>query len=80
MCSARTPDFMNSSRRWIECRDIDREGDRLSALGVLVPVGDDVADELRPVHAIGELALDVIADARFDAFQVRIDRRVARGF
>ena len=42
-------------------RDVDGKGHGLPALAELVPVGDDVADQLRPVHAIGELALDVVA-------------------
>ena len=42
-------------------RDVDREADGLSALAVFVPVRDDVADQLRPIHALGELAFDVIA-------------------
>jgi hypothetical protein len=34
---------------------VDRECDRLAALAMLVPVRDDVADKLRPIHALGEL-------------------------
>ena len=45
-------------------RDVDGEGDGLPALAVLVPMRDDVADQLRPIHALGELALDVVAGAR----------------
>ena len=42
----------------------------------MVPVRDDVADQVDAVHPLGELRLDIIADTRFDALQVRIDRRV----
>ena len=54
---------MNSSRNVDGVRDVDGEGDGLPALAVLVPVRDDVADQLRPIHALGELALDIIAGA-----------------
>ena len=57
-------------------RDVDREGDGLPPLAEFVPVGDDVADQLRPVHALGELGLDVVAVARADATQIGIDRRI----
>ena len=39
---------------------LTRERDGLPALAELMPVGDDVADELGVVHALGELVLDVI--------------------
>ena len=42
-------------------RDVDGEGDGLSPLAVFVPVRDDVADQLRPIHALGELAFDIVA-------------------
>src|SRR6516225_778465 len=46
------------------------------ALAELMPMLDDIADELRPIHALGELGFDVVALAGFHAPQVRIDRRV----
>ena len=39
-------------------------------------MGDDVADQLGPIHALGELRLDVVAGLRADALQVGIDRRI----
>ena len=37
------------------------EHDRLAAIGVTMPVADDVTDELGPIDARGELMLDVVA-------------------
>ena len=45
--------------------DADGEADGLPALAELVPMGDDVADQLGRVHALGELALDIVAARRF---------------
>ena len=45
-------------------RDVDRERDGLPALAELVPVGNDVTDQLGNVHALGELALDVVTGLR----------------
>ena len=42
-------------------RDVDGEGHGLPALAELVPVRDDVADQLRAIHAVGELGLDIVA-------------------
>jgi hypothetical protein len=56
--------------------DAARERDGLAALAVFVPVGDDVADELIVVHALGELGLDVVALLGAHAAQIGIDRRV----
>src|SRR5215813_11624165 len=56
--------------------DAAGEGDGLAALAIFVPVRDDVADELVPVHALGELGLDIVAGLRLDAVQVRVDRGV----
>ena len=76
MCSARTPDADEFIAQVDRVRDVDREGDGLSALAVLVPVRDDVADQLGPIHALGELAFDVVAGDRADALQIGIDRRI----
>ena len=48
-------------------------------LAVFDPVGDDVADQFRPVHAVGEFALDVVAVADVNTMQIRIDRRIDAG-
>ena len=74
-CSARTPDFDELVADVQRVCDVHGEADRLPAFAVLVPMGDDVADEVRTVHPIGELAFDIVADAGLDAFQVGIDRR-----
>ena len=66
---------MNSSRMCSECATLTAKQTVLPPLAVLVPVGDDVADQVGAVHALGELRFDVIADAGLDAAQVRIDRR-----
>ena len=60
-------------------RDVDREGHRLAALAELVPVRDDIADQLRPIHAIGELRLDVIAGLGANTGEIGIDRRIDAG-
>jgi hypothetical protein len=56
---------------------VDSEGHRLPALAVLVPVGDNVADELGTIHPLGELGFDVVATLDADAEQVRLRRREA---
>src|SRR4029077_18469228 len=56
--------------------DAAGEGDDLAALAILEPVGDDVADELVPIHPLGELGLDIVAGLRPDAAQIRLDWRV----
>ena len=76
MCSQRTPDLDELVADVDAVRDVDGEGDGLPALAVLVPVRDDVADQLRPIHAIGELGLDVVAVTRAHAAQIGIDRRI----
>ena len=58
--------------------DIGGEHHGLAALGQAVPVGNDVADELRPVHALGEFAFNVVAGMGVDAFEVRRGRRIDR--
>ena len=35
--------------------DVDGEADGLPPLAVLVPVGDDVADQIVAIHSLGEL-------------------------
>src|SRR3974390_3026550 len=55
---------------------VDGERDRLSALAELMPVRADIADELRAVHPLGQLRLDVVAGLRADAAKIGIDRRV----
>ena len=75
MCSARTPDLMNSSRRWTLVRDVDREADGLPALTVFVPVRDDVADQLgRSMRSASWL--HIVAAFGAHAGQVGLDRRV----
>src|SRR5262249_33640397 len=59
--------------------DAAGEGDSLAVLAVLEPVRDDVADELVPIHALGELGLDIVAGLSPDAAQIGIDRRVHPG-
>src|SRR5262249_51311674 len=48
----------------------------LAPFAVLEPMLDDVADQLRPVHAVFELALDVVASPRLNATQIRLWRSV----
>ena len=57
-------------------RHVHCERDSLPALAVLVPVRDDVTDQVGPVHPRSQLAFDVITGDRADATQIRIDRRV----
>ena len=76
MCSARTPDLTNSSRMWTECADADRKGHGLSTFAELMPVRDDIADQLRLIHALGKLLLDVIAGLRCGRPKIGIDWRI----
>ena len=78
ICSAFTPDLMNSSRMWTEWATLTAKQTVFAPVAVLVPMGDDVADQIGTVHALGELVLDVIADAGFDALEVNIARRIDR--
>ena len=65
--------------------DMDRvtdgggKADGFAPLAEFDPVGDDVADQFRPVHAVGEFAFDVVAVPDVNAMQIRIDRRVDAG-
>ena len=69
ICSARTPERMNSSRMWMRVRDADGKDDGLPALAELVPMRDDIADQLRLVHAVGKLVLDIVAGDGLHAFK-----------
>ena len=60
-------------------RDVDGEGHRLPALAKLVPVRDDVADQFRPIHAVGKLGFDIVAGLDANACQIGIDRRIDAG-
>jgi hypothetical protein len=75
-CSARTPGAHEFVADVDAVADAAGEGHGLAALAILEPVRDDVADELVPIHALGELGLDVVAGLRLDAAQIRIDWRV----
>ena len=57
-------------------RDVDGEANRFAAFAMLVPMRDDIADQVLAVHALGELRLDIIADAGLDATKVRVGRRI----
>src|SRR5215469_393752 len=57
-------------------RNIAGEGDGLFALAELVPMGNDIADELGVVHSGGKFGLDIVTVADMDAAQIRLDRRV----
>ena len=59
--------------------DAGGKADGFLPLAEFDPVGDDVADQFRPVHAIGEFALDVIAVPDVNTMQIRIDRRIDAG-
>ena len=48
--------------------DIDGEGDGFSFLAELVPVCDDIADQLGAIHALGKLALVIVACDGSNAF------------
>ena len=49
---------------------VDREGDSLAPLAELQPMRDDIADQFRLIHAIGELDFDIVAGLDLDAFQI----------
>jgi hypothetical protein len=57
-------------------RDVDAEHQGLPSLAVSVPVGDDVADQIVAVHAIGKLLDDVIPLPGLDTLQIGSGRRV----
>ena len=58
----------------------DGKANGFAALAVFVPMGDDVANQLRPVHPLGKLALNVIAGLHLHALKVRLRRRIDAGF
>jgi hypothetical protein len=47
-----------------------RKADGLSSLSEFVPMGDDIPDQIIAVHALGELAFDIITSLNLHAFQV----------
>jgi len=55
------------------------EDHRPPALGVPMPMGDDVADQFGLVHALGELAFDVIACLGTDAPEIGRGWRIDDG-
>ena len=57
-------------------RDVNAEHQSLPALAVLVPVADDIADQIVAVHPVGKLIDGVIALPGLDALQIRLGRRV----
>ena len=57
-------------------RNINGEHQGFPTLAVLVPIGDDIADKIVPVHAVGELIDGVVALPGFNTLQVRLDRSV----
>ena len=59
--------------------DRGREDNRLASFRQAMPVGDDIADELRPVHAGGELVFDIVAGPDLDALKVGRGRRIDHG-
>ena len=76
MCSARTPDLTNSSRRWIECATLTAKATVFRRSPNLCQCVTMSPTSLRLVHALGELRLDVIAGLNADASQIGIDRRI----
>ncbi len=52
--------------------DRNGESDRLSALGVFMPVRDDIADQIAAVHPLGELAFNVVAALSANTAQIGI--------
>ena len=79
ICSARTPERDEFVADVDRVTDAGGKADGLSALAVFEPVADDVADQFRPVHAVGEFALDVVAVPDVNAMQIGIDRRIDAG-
>jgi hypothetical protein len=51
--------------------DAGGEAHGTPAFAIFVPMANDVADQLRSVHALGELRLDIVAGLHLDAFEVR---------
>src|SRR5690242_1465333 len=56
-------------------RDAGREHHAPAALGMAVPMRDDIADQFVLVHPRRQLALDIIALSGFNPSQVRLIRR-----
>ena len=56
--------------------DADGEANGLPAFGKFVPVGNDVADQLRAIHPVGQLLFVIVAGDGSDAFQVWVNRRI----
>ena len=61
----------------IECETLTANATVLPTFAKLVPVGDDVADQLRAIHALGQLSLVVIAGLDANAFEIGSGWRIA---
>jgi hypothetical protein len=55
---------------------IDTKHERFATLPQLVPVGNNIADEIVSVHTIGELIDYIVAPSCIYALQVRVSGRV----
>ena len=51
--------------------NVNAKHQSLSPLAVLVPIGNNVADQVGTVHPIGELLLGVVSGDGLDALQIR---------
>src|SRR5215207_198100 len=77
MCSARTPDSMNSFRRWTECETLTAKATVFRRSPNLCQWLDDIANQLRAIHALGELRLGIVPGLGADPRQVRLHGRIA---
>ena len=71
-----TPDFLNSSRMWIEWPTPVANTTVRRPSASRCQWRDDVADQLRPVHAFGELAFNPVTGLHRHARQVGPRRRI----
>jgi hypothetical protein len=79
MCSATPAGPAKLVAEMHRVSDARRKDDGTATLGQAKPVGDDVADELAGIHALGELALDVVAARHQHARQIGPRWRVHLG-
>ena len=72
-CSARAPDFQELVPEVDRVRHAGCEDHRPEAVGMPVPVRDDVADQLGLVHTLCELRLDIIPFGNFHALEIGVE-------
>jgi len=68
---------MNSFRRWTECETLTAKATVFRRSPNLCQWLDDIANQLRAIHALGELRLGIVPGLGADPRQVRLHGRIA---